>query len=42
MKIRKDRSFYSCTPYPKMLILSEKDPVLPYEESKTQTENSAA
>ena len=24
-----------------MLILGEKDPVLPYEENKTQTENSA-
>jgi pimeloyl-ACP methyl ester carboxylesterase len=42
MKIRKDRSLlFQHGSYPKMLILSEKDPVLPYEESKTQTENSA-
>lgn len=42
MKIRKDREvLLHLTPYPKMLILGEKDPVLPYEENKTQTENSA-
>ncbi|MBC5839509.1 alpha/beta fold hydrolase [Flavobacterium muglaense] len=42
MKIRKDREvLLHLTPYPKMLILGEKDPVLPYEENKTQTDNSA-
>ncbi len=42
MKIRKDREvLLHLTPYPKMLILGEKDPVLPYKENKTQTENSA-
>ncbi len=42
MKIRKDREvLLHLTPYPKMLILGEKDPVLPYEETKTQIENTA-
>ena len=42
MKIRKDREvLLHLTPYPKMLILGEKDPVLEYEENKTQIENTA-
>lgn len=42
MKIRKDREvLLHLTPYPKMLILGEKDPVLPYEENKTQIENTS-
>lgn len=39
MKIRIDREvLLHLTPYPKMLILGEKDPVLPFEETKDQTE----
>lgn len=41
MKIRKNRAFLLVhTNYPKMVILGEKDPVLPYEENKTQIENT--
>jgi pimeloyl-ACP methyl ester carboxylesterase len=41
MKIRIDREILlHLTPYPKMLILGEKDPVLPYEETKMQIEES--
>lgn len=41
MKIRADREvLLHLTPYPKMLILGEKDPVLQYEETKTQIENT--
>ncbi|WP_369752951.1 alpha/beta fold hydrolase [Flavobacterium sp. WC2409] len=41
MKIRKDREvLLHLTPYPKMLILGEKDPVLDYEETKVQVENT--
>ncbi|WP_366185387.1 alpha/beta hydrolase [Flavobacterium ovatum] len=37
MKTRIDREvLLHLTPYPKMLILGEKDPVLPYEETKSQ------
>jgi hypothetical protein len=32
MKIRNDREV--CTAFPKLLILGEKDPVLPHEETK--------
>ncbi|WP_369765837.1 alpha/beta fold hydrolase [Flavobacterium sp. WC2429] len=41
MKIRKDREvLLHLTPYPKILILGEKDPVLDYEETKVQVENT--
>lgn len=41
MKIRQDREvLLHLTPYPKMLILGEKDPVLAYEENKSQIENT--
>ena len=41
MKTRVDREvLLHLTPYPKMLILGEKDPVLPYEETKSQIENT--
>jgi pimeloyl-ACP methyl ester carboxylesterase len=41
MKIRKDREvLLHLTPYPKMLILGEKDPVLDYEETKVQVDNT--
>ena len=42
MKIRKDREvLLHLTPYPKMLILGEKDPVLIYETALQQIENTA-
>ncbi|HEY6141978.1 MAG TPA: alpha/beta hydrolase [Flavobacterium sp.] len=42
MKIRKDREvLLHLTPYPKMLILGEKDPVLIYNDSLDQIENTA-
>ena len=42
MKIRKDREvLLYLTPYPKLIILGEKDPVLNYEETKEQIENTA-
>ena len=41
MKIRKDREvLLHLTPYPKMLILGEKDPVLNYEDALEQIENT--
>lgn len=41
MKIRADREvLLHRSPYPKMLILGEKDPVLGYEETKEQIENT--
>lgn len=41
MKIRNDREvLLHLTPYPKVLILGKKDPVLNYEETKDQVENS--
>lgn len=41
MKIRKDREvLLHLTPYPKMLILGKKDPVLIYEDSLVQIENT--
>jgi pimeloyl-ACP methyl ester carboxylesterase len=41
MKTRKDRSLlFQHGSYPKMLILGEKDPVLGYEETKSQIENT--
>jgi pimeloyl-ACP methyl ester carboxylesterase len=41
MKIRKDRSLlFQHSSYLKMLILGEKDPVLGYEETKSQIENT--
>lgn len=41
MKIRKDREILlHTTLFPKMLILGKKDPVLNYEEHKTQVENT--
>ncbi|MFV8341379.1 alpha/beta fold hydrolase [Flavobacterium sp. XS2P39] len=41
MKIRKDREvLLHLTPYPKLLILGEKDPVLNFEETKGQIENT--
>ena len=41
MKIRQDREvILHLTPYPKLLILGEKDPVLNYEETKEQIENT--
>ena len=42
MKIRADREvLLHLTPFPKMLILGEKDPVLDYGETKEQIENTA-
>jgi pimeloyl-ACP methyl ester carboxylesterase len=42
MKIRKDREvLLHLTPYPKMLILGKKDPVLIYETALEQIENTA-
>jgi len=42
MKIRKDREvLLHLTPYPKMLILGKKDPVLNYEDSLDQIEDTA-
>ena len=42
MKIRKDREvLLHFAPYPILLILGKKDPVLIYEESLEQTENTA-
>ncbi|MES2573455.1 MAG: alpha/beta hydrolase [Bacteroidota bacterium] len=42
MKIRKDREvLLHLTPYPKMLILGEKDPVLLHNDSLEQIENTA-
>ncbi len=41
MKIRIDREvLLHLTPYPKMLILGETDPVLPFEETKEQIEST--
>ncbi|NGY36466.1 alpha/beta hydrolase [Flavobacterium sp. XN-5] len=41
MKIRNDREvLLHLTAFPKLLILGEKDPVLPFEESKEQIENT--
>lgn len=41
MKVRKDREMLlHTTSFPKMLILGKKDPVLNYEEHKTQVENT--
>jgi len=41
MKIRKDREvLFHFTDFPKLLILGKKDPVLDYEQSKTQIENT--
>ncbi len=41
MKIRRDREvLLHLTPYPKLLILGEKDSVLNYEETKEQIENT--
>jgi pimeloyl-ACP methyl ester carboxylesterase len=41
MKIRKDREvLLHLTPYPKMLILGEKDPVLVYKDTLEQIENT--
>lgn len=41
MKIRKDREvLIHFTDFPKLLILGKKDPVLDFEESKTQIENT--
>jgi pimeloyl-ACP methyl ester carboxylesterase len=43
MKIRKDREvLLHFGPYPKLLILGEKDPVLNYNENKIQVENTNA
>ena len=42
MKTRQDREvLLHLTPFPKLLILGEKDPVLNYEETKGQIENTA-
>jgi len=42
MKIRPDKEvLLHLTPFPKLLILGEKDPVLNYEETKEQTINTA-
>jgi pimeloyl-ACP methyl ester carboxylesterase len=42
MKIRHDREvLLHLTPYPKMLALGKKDPVLPYEDNLEQIENTA-
>jgi pimeloyl-ACP methyl ester carboxylesterase len=41
MKIRQDREvLLHLTPFPKLLVLGEKDPVLNYEETKEQIENT--
>ena len=41
MKIRMDREvLLHLTKYPKLMILGEKDPVLPYQETKEQLENT--
>ena len=41
MKIRKDREvLLHFSPYPKLLVLGKRDPVLNYEESKEQIENT--
>lgn len=41
MKIRADREvLLHLTPYPKMMILGEKDPVLNYEETKMQVQDT--
>ena len=41
MKIRNDReALLHLTAFPKLLILGEKDPVLPHEETKQQVENT--
>ena len=41
MKIRQDREvLLHLTPFPKLLILGEKDPVLNYDETKEQIENT--
>jgi pimeloyl-ACP methyl ester carboxylesterase len=41
MKIRSDReALPHLTAFPKLLILGEKDPVLPHEETKQQVENT--
>ena len=41
MKIRSDReALLHLTAFPKLLILGEKDPVLPHEETKQQVENT--
>lgn len=41
MKIRPDREvLLHLSPFPKLLILGKKDPVLQYEETKTQIENT--
>jgi pimeloyl-ACP methyl ester carboxylesterase len=41
MKIRNDREvLFHLTTFPKLLILGEKDPVLPHEETKQQVENT--
>ena len=43
MKIRKDREvLLHLTPYPKMLILGEKDPVLNYDDGMKQIKNTTA
>lgn len=42
MKIRKDREvLLHFGPYPKLLVLGKKDPVLPYDENREQIENTA-
>jgi pimeloyl-ACP methyl ester carboxylesterase len=41
MKIRTDREvLLHLTPFPKLLVLGEKDPVLPHDETKQQVENT--
>jgi pimeloyl-ACP methyl ester carboxylesterase len=41
MKIRMDREvLLHLTPYPKLLVLGKKDPVLNYEETKEQMEDT--
>jgi hypothetical protein len=40
MKIRSDREALLHLTFPKLLILGEKDPVLPHEETKLQVENT--
>jgi hypothetical protein len=41
MKIRNDReALLHLTAFPKLLVLGEKDPVLPHEETKLQVENT--
>jgi pimeloyl-ACP methyl ester carboxylesterase len=42
MKIRAGREvLLHLSPYPKLLILGKKDPIVPYEETKEQIENTA-